>query len=365
MKIEKTYYENILTLRPYGRIDALNSEEFGKILLDAVNENPNLIIDMSETEYISSSGLRCFLSVKKKIADRGAFSIVNVNDDVYDVLEMTGFTDLFHIEKMNENPKDIKVIFFDIDGTLLSHKSGKVPQSTIDAIAKIQKKGIKIVVATGRDIVEMKKLPLDGIHFDGYLTLNGNICLDEEEHMFAGNEIDAGEVEILVSIFKAGRIPFVLIGEHKRYINYVDDIVIQTQEATHGTIPDIGEYHGEKIYQCLSFVDKGTREKLENLLDKCSITSWNDTGIDIIAKTGGKAAGIQKFLDKENIRRSQTMAFGDGENDKTMLKYAGIGVALGNGVESLKLDADYVTSDIDDNGVRNALIHFGLLGEDE
>ena len=59
------------------------------------------------------------------------------------------------------------------------------------------------------------------------------------------------------------------------------------------------------------------------------------------------------------------MAFGDGENDKTMLKYAGIGVALGNGVESLKLDADYVTSDIDDNGVRNALIHFGLLGEDE
>ena len=365
MKIEKIQYEDILIMCPFGRIDALTSAEFEKALMEAIDESPNLIIDLQETEYISSSGLRAFLAARKKISNTGAFSIINVNEDVMDVFDMTGFTDMFRIERASGTSKDIKVIFFDIDGTLLSHRTGKVPQSAIDAIAKIQKKGIKIVVATGRDIVEMKKLPLQGIRFDGFLTLNGNICLDENEKMFAGNQIDPGEVEVLVSIFKAGRIPFVLIGEEKRYINYVDDVVIQTQEATHGTIPDIGEYHGEKFYQCLAFVDAKTREKLERLLDKCSITSWNDTGIDIIAKTGGKAAGIQKFLDREQILRSQTMAFGDGENDRTMLKYAGTGIALGNGSELLKKDADYITDDIDENGVRNALIHFGLLGEDE
>ena len=366
MKIDKLVYGELLTLRPHGRIDTISAEEFRSAFLDALNESSNLIIDLSETEYISSSGLRVFLEARKKVSDTGAFSIINANREILDVFDMTGFTEIFNVERGDSyTDRDIRVIFFDIDGTLLSHRTGIVPPSTISAIRRLQKKGIKVVVATGRDLVEMKKLPLEEIDFDGYLTLNGNICLDKDEKMFAGNEIDPGEVEVLVSIFQAGRIPFVLIGEEKRYINYVDDVVIQTQESTHGTIPDIGEYSGEKIYQCLAFVNSETRQKLEALLDHCTITSWNETGIDIIAKTGGKAAGIQKFLDKEKLRRSQTMAFGDGENDMTMLRYAGLGIAMGNACDALKRDADYVTADIDDDGIEKALIHFGLIEEEE
>ena len=362
MKIDKIKEGELLTLIPHGRIDAVNAEEFEKCLLQALKESDNLIVDLRECEYISSSGLRAFLAAKKEQGDRGAFSIINADKAIMDVFEMTGFDDLFQIEDSDDpSKKDVRVIFFDIDGTLLSHKTGKVPDSTKRALKKLQERGIKIVVATGRDIVEMKKLPIMDLNFDGYLTLNGNICLDKDEKMFAGNEIDPGEVEILVSIFKAGRIPFVLIGEESRYINYVDDVVIKTQEATHGTIPDIGEYKGEKIYQCLAFVDSETRKKLEEMLDHCLITSWNDTGIDIIAKTGGKAAGIQKFLDQEDISRSQTMAFGDGENDLSMLKYAGTGVALGNACDLLKANADYVTADIDDDGIEKALQHFELI----
>ena len=278
-----------------------------------------------------------------------------------DVLDMTGFTDMLDVIHSTPDASDIKVIFFDIDGTLLSHTTGTVPDSAKQAIKMAQANGINCVIATGRDLVEMSKLPVMDIGFDGYLTLNGNICLDENKQMFAGNEIDSGEVEVLVSIFKAGRIPFVLIGEKQRYINYVDDVVIQTQEATHGTIPDIGEYKGEKIYQCLAFVNDDIRRKLDDLLDQCSITSWNDTGLDIIAKTGGKAAGIQKFLDKEGLKRSQVMAFGDGENDVAMIKFAGIGVSMGNGKDALKAAADYVTTSVDEDGIYNGLKHFGLI----
>ncbi|MBQ3295464.1 MAG: Cof-type HAD-IIB family hydrolase [Erysipelotrichaceae bacterium] len=256
---------------------------------------------------------------------------------------------------------DTKAIFFDIDGTLLSHATRSVPESTIRAIRKAKEKGIKIVVATGRVIEEIKKLPLQDIDFDAYLTLNGNVCLDKDLKMFAGHEIDHGETEILVSIFKASRIPFVLIGENSRYINYVDDVVIRTQMSTHGTIPDIDQYHGEKIYQCLAFVDHEMRMKLDNILDECKITSWNETGIDIISKNGGKDAGIQSFLDKEGILLEQTMAFGDGENDAQMLEYVKIGVAMGNSKPLLKEIADYVTADIDDDGIEKAMIHFGLI----
>ena len=55
------------------------------------------------------------------------------------------------------------------------------------------------------------------------------------------------------------------------------------------------------------------------------------------------------------------MAFGDGENDKEMLEYAGIGVAMGNAKDSVKAVADYVTDSVDDNGIENALRHFGLI----
>lgn len=364
MKIDKVYYDDLIVLRPYGRIDAKTADEFSEKLLDSLKESLNLIIDLRETVYISSSGLRVFLMAKKEIGDRGAFSIINVNKEIMEIFEMTGVTQVYQVlENDDSAPRDIKAIFFDIDGTLLSQKTGKVPESAVKAIREIQEKGVKIIVATGRDIRELKKLPLDGIEFDAYLTLNGNICLDKDLKTFAGNEIDQKEVEVLVSIFQAGRIPFVLIGEDKRYINYINDTVIETQTSTHGTIPDIGKYNGEKIYQCLAFVNDEMKQKLEKLLDHCTITSWNNTGIDIIAKTGGKAAGIQKFLDNEHLSRRRTMAFGDGENDVTMLKYAGTGVAMGNACQKLKKVADYITADIDDDGIRKALIHFGMIEE--
>ena len=361
MNIEMKVDHGLCTVVPRGRIDSRTSEEFGTAVNEAMEKAQNILLDLRETEYISSSGLRVLLSAKKKLGNHGTLTLTGVNDTIMEVLDMTGFTDMLDIVRADIDASGIKVIFFDIDGTLLSHTTGQVPESAKRAIKAAQANGVKCVIATGRDLVEMSKLPVMDIGFDGYLTLNGNICLDKEKKMFAGNEIDPGEVEILVSIFQAGRLPFVLIGEKQRYINYVDDVVIQTQNATHGTIPDIGEYKGEKIYQCLAFVNDETKAKLADLLDQCSITSWNDTGIDIIAKTGGKAAGIQKFLDKEGLKRSQVMAFGDGENDVSMIKFAGIGVSMGNGKENLKRAADYVTTSVDDDGIENALKHFGLI----
>ena len=363
MNITRTTENDVCTIVPSGRIDSDSAEEFRKEMEEALKESRNIIIDMAETEYISSSGLRVLLAAKKELGNAGSIALIHVGSDVLEVLDLTGFTDILNIGTETEpDGSRIKAVFFDVDGTLLSHTTGKVPESTKRALAEVRSKGIRTIIATGRDIKELAKLPiLDEITFDGFLTLNGNIILDENRKMYAGNEIDPGEVEILVNIFKAGRIPFVLIGEKERYINYVDDIVIKTQEATHGTIPDIGEYKGEKIYQCLAFVDDEMRRRLEDLLDQCIITSWNDTGIDIIAKTGGKAAGIQKVLDLHGLKRSEVMAFGDGENDIPMIRFAGIGVAMGNGGPKVKAAADYVTASVDDDGIEKAFRHFGMI----
>jgi len=56
-----------------------------------------------------------------------------------------------------------------------------------------------------------------------------------------------------------------------------------------------------------------------------------------------------------------TMAFGDGGNDSSMIRKAGIGVAMGNALESLKQEADYITTSVDEDGILNALRHFNLI----
>ena len=256
---------------------------------------------------------------------------------------------------------DIKAVFFDVDGTLFSHKLNDVPQSTKRSLKKLHEKGIKTVVVTGRAMEEYSKLPVNQLTFDGYLTLNGQLLMDKHRKLYAGTPIDQGEMEVLSAMFKAKKIPFILIGENERYINYVNDTVIKTQEETKGTGPRLGQYSGEKIYQIIAFVPPKEKQILNDFLDECTITSWNDTGIDIIPKDGGKAAGIQKFLEEQGIAQSETMAFGDGENDISMLQFAGIGVAMGNADESVKAAADYVTENIDDDGIEKALIHFGLI----
>ncbi|MBR2595433.1 MAG: Cof-type HAD-IIB family hydrolase [Solobacterium sp.] len=256
---------------------------------------------------------------------------------------------------------EIKAIFFDVDGTLMSHKQNDVPISTRRALHELRMRGIKTVVATGRHMIEFSKLPVSDIQFDGYLTLNGNLMLDASRKVYAGTPIDKGEMEVLSRIFTAKRIPFVMIGENDRYINYINETVIKTQRETKGTVPEVGGYTGENVYQILAFVPEHEKQLLDDLLDECSITSWNDTGIDIIPKGGGKSAGIQKFLDEQGMDRSEIMAFGDGENDIEMLKFAGIGVAMGNAGDAVKAAADYVTDSVDNCGIEKALRHFGLI----
>ena len=255
----------------------------------------------------------------------------------------------------------IKAVFFDVDGTLFSHELNAVPESTKRALRRLHRNGIKTVVVTGRAMQEYEKLPVSELVFDGYLTLNGQLLMDKHRKLYAGTPINKGEMEVLSGIFRAKKIPFVLINDHDRYINYVNDTVIKTQEETKGTVPHLGQYLGEEIYQILAFVPPKDKQLLDDLLDECSITSWNDTGIDIIPKGGGKAAGIQKYIEEQGFKQEETMAFGDGENDISMLEFAGIGVAMGNAGDEVKAIADYVTDSVDDDGIEKALVHFGLI----
>lgn len=256
---------------------------------------------------------------------------------------------------------DVKIVFFDIDGTLLPFGKSQIPESTIQSIKKLREKGIRVIVATGKSLKQMLDTAVSKIEFDGYITLNGQLCYDEDMHMFFGTPIDENEMQVLAQAFRGKKIPFSLISEFTRYINYVDDEVVRHNVETNSKVPEINKYHGEKIYQITAYTSQRNVDILKNILDYCDVTYWAEGAIDIYAKGGGKMNAIKTWVDRFGFDQKQTMAFGDGANDAQMLKYCNIGVAMGNGVEITKTLADYVTDDVNKDGVYKALKHFEII----
>lgn len=255
----------------------------------------------------------------------------------------------------------IKAIFFDIDGTLLSHKMGRIPESTILAIRELQKKGILIFTATGRCATELCDLPLDDITFDGYVLLNGQLCLDKNKNMYYGSPISSPDSETFAELFQSKTVPCLFFTGDSMYINYIDERVKEIQKTISSPLPPIGQYQGEKIYQVDLYEDKENINKIFATLKHCKMDWWHESGIDIFSEEGGKTAGIQKTMEHYHLLPEEIMAFGDGSNDREMLAYAGIGIAMGNASLEVQSYADYVTLDIDEDGIFHALTHFGLL----
>lgn len=255
----------------------------------------------------------------------------------------------------------IKVIFFDIDGTLVSHAKKEVTPSARAAIEKLRARGIKCVMCTGRHILETEELPIRDVEFDAYITLVGQLCLDSEKKVMAGFPFSPADRQRMVELFNMNRYPMQLVEQDDMYINFLNDRVREVQADISSPVPVPGKYSGNEIFQVMAYLDKEEEAELAHILEGCYVTRWNRRAVDILPGGGGKILGIKEYLKATGVDVSETMAFGDGENDAEMLSFAGIGVAMGNAEEVTKKSADYVTAHIDDDGVEKALIHFGLI----
>lgn len=256
----------------------------------------------------------------------------------------------------------IRAAFFDVDGTLLSHKTRQVSQSTRRAIEKLRQAGILCVVATGRHILQMDKLPMDGLEFDGYVTVNGQLLLDGKRNVIYGVPLEGEGKARAIRLFENRSTPALLMEENRIYLNFVNADAAAVQKSISSPIPEVAVYTGGEVYQICPYFFGPMPEDVAACQEHCVVTRWGGSGgVDIIALGGGKVSGIQRYLAHYGIAREEIIAFGDGENDLDMLRYAGIGVAMGNAVEPVKAAADYITADIDEDGIEKALVHFGLI----
>ena len=255
----------------------------------------------------------------------------------------------------------IHTIFFDIDGTLVSHETNCVPPSARKALTLLEQKGIRRIIATGRHLSEIDTLPMDGLTFDGYLMLNGQLCYDKDKKLIYGNPLEGHALQTLVTMFEKKLFPIMFIEKDRMYINFINEAVRLAQESMSAWMPEIDSYRGNTVYQAVAFVTPEQKAILSQQLPDCRIAQWMELAVDIVPKASGKAAAVDRYLKFLGAEQPGTMAFGDGSNDVDMLKFVETGIAVGNSEAHVQAAADYVTDHIDKDGIYNALVHFGVI----
>lgn len=260
-----------------------------------------------------------------------------------------------------------KAVFFDIDGTL--YEQGKpVEASTVEAIRQIRKNGHLAFICTGRSRIMVPKEEVLSMGFDGIVASCGTYG-EYDNRMLFQYSLSKEQYVRMITAFRQYKAMYILEGteyiyydeemvndfEDDWYLRYINDALphnflpvqkVRTIDACKASI-HARNVDPEELYKNL----RGDFEVLEHVFGVA----------EFVPKGFSKAKGIGLVCEKLGIDLEDTIAVGDSVNDVDMLKFAKIGVCMGNGSAPAKECADYITTEIHEDGIYRAMEHLGLL----
>lgn len=258
---------------------------------------------------------------------------------------------------------EYKIVFFDVDGTLISEVDGSIPLSTKESIGKLIERGIKVVVATGRPYSlceEFKEMGIDTI-----ISANGALikCKDSIIYKSVLSSETVQDISAFAQMNGHGisyfTEQFVMNGigiNNERTMNALRETLSLTQYPK-----KIASLTEEVFCVCL-YVDDGEIQKFLERFPRLRFERFHGYVVNVLEETEvSKSAAIKRVLDHFDICRSEAIAFGDGGNDLDMLEYVGLGIAMENGEERLKQRADFITKRASEGGISYALKKYGVI----
>lgn len=250
-----------------------------------------------------------------------------------------------------------KVLFFDIDGTLAIH--GKIPQSNLDALSTLQKKGYLTFICTGRAPFYAQKM--FGHLVSGIISCNGRYINYQNKKLY-GKELLPKEIDTFKEIIKEANCGALFVSDYFSYPYHLDDTQIDElfEEYGKSRIKDIKD----KFYTLDLFYK--TLEERDELVNRFkNILIINDHGshgsCDCSTLNFDKGNAIAYILDYFSLTPKDAYAFGDGYNDLSMFREVDHRIAMGNAVKELKEKATYITDSIENDGITKALIRENLI----
>lgn len=255
----------------------------------------------------------------------------------------------------------MNVIFFDIDGTLANGL--EVPKSAQLAIHKLRDNGNIIFICTGRALPYVKK------HFykyaNGYISNNGRYAMMGCCEVLYSAPIKNEIIDRIIQSIQDKNVGVVFFSTKQGcYIGSEEGYSSLSSLFDKGMIQK--GYPKESVYSCdIYYKNKDIKQALEEeWKDICLLNPHGPhPSADITILGSDKGDAIRSVAQYLQVPIENTYAFGDGINDISMLKAAGHGIAMGNACNEVKEVAEYITTDINDDGVYNACKHFGLIKE--
>lgn len=257
--------------------------------------------------------------------------------------------------------KDIKIIFFDVDGTMLPFGAKQLPPRMVQTLHALREKGIRICVATGRSPVTLPRF--EGVEFDAYLTFNGSLCYDGAGTIYS-NPIPGEDVKRLIRNATAIGRPVSVAVRDRVCANGADRDLTDYFTIAHLTPqadPDFEYVAAGEVYQLMLGCRAPEYAAILKDVQGAKIAAWWDRAVDIIPANGGKGVGVEKMLRHYGLTRDQAMAFGDGNNDIEMLQAVGTAVAMENASPELKAVANDQCGAVDADGIYRYCLAHGLI----
>ena len=277
-----------------------------------------------------------------------------------------------------------KLVFFDIDGTIWDWQR-VVPDSAREAIRRMRENGHMAYICSGRAKGNIRAPWLLDIGFDGMIAACG-ACIEHEGEIIYNRLIEHEQVKKTVEVLDRCRMPFVLEGPVKHWVSdwgfdrddYVanlfellkdDAIVFKGYDDGIEINKFSADILGQTDYRSIraelgdyyNFIEHGvTPDVLQEAAHKGKPLEIIGV-IEAVPKGLSKGVGLKKICERLGISPEDTIAVGDSVNDLEMFEAAGTAIAMGNATEPAKQAADWITTDIHDDGIMNAMRHFGLI----
>ncbi|MCR4942994.1 MAG: HAD family hydrolase [Clostridium sp.] len=261
-----------------------------------------------------------------------------------------------------------KLLFFDIDGTLLTEDTLIIPESTKRALKEAQRNGHITFINTGRPFVSVDKFIKD-LNFDGYICGCGTFVMYKDKVLLY-NKLDTKECKKLVKKLREYNIDGILEGHTELYYDTDENINSDYVKSIKKRHIETNLYKGKTFDEEDIQFDKLTIFGDENsnfddlkkdFEDVFEFIYRGEYFYELVPHAFSKASGIKFLEDTLKIPHENTYAFGDSSNDLSMLEYAANSVAMGSGNKDLFDKVSFVTKDINEDGIEYALKHYNII----
>ncbi|GFH42892.1 haloacid dehalogenase [Lactococcus hodotermopsidis] len=280
----------------------------------------------------------------------------------------------------------IKLIASDMDGTLLNENM-EISAENIAAIKKVQAAGIEFVVATGRSIEEARPILTHAGITCPFITSNGAQIFNESAQNLFTVGIERAKLALAIPIFRKYGIYFEIFTDHGGFTESLDKRVASVAHWLKSTSPNLTETDAFNIAKghmntlpitavshftevvenpeltvlkifAMGQIGESSLELAKAALSEISgitVTSSGSNNIEVNHIEAQKGQSLAKIAKKFEISLANVVALGDNFNDVSMLKAAGIGIAMGNAENDVKASANFVTLANTEHGVAHAI----------